>query len=188
MYHLLASNFCVAVAVKCSYLFSSTASLTTHSTGAESACLSSRTWMLFVDASRPVNSSVRCFALSREDMRMRLNSLINRLLMMSIVLLVSGFVALNASNLQSKISPERRISSCREVKKLYPELEKLSDDELRKYLSEKFLSRYKSNPIETYTYAKYYVCRYHNDNSEQFNYMKKWIAAFEKKLKDKDSR
>ncbi len=32
--------------------------LTTHSTGAESACLSSRTWMLFADVSRPVNSGV----------------------------------------------------------------------------------------------------------------------------------
>src|SRR5256885_16785569 len=33
--------------------------LTTHSTGAELACLSSRTWMLFADSSRPVNSGVR---------------------------------------------------------------------------------------------------------------------------------
>ena len=34
------------------------ACLTTHSTGAELASLSSRTWMPFDDSSRPVNSSV----------------------------------------------------------------------------------------------------------------------------------
>jgi hypothetical protein len=33
--------------------------LTTHSTGAELACLSSRSWMLFADTFRPVNSGVR---------------------------------------------------------------------------------------------------------------------------------
>ena len=38
--------------------------LTTHSTGAELACLSSSTWMLFADTSRPVNSGVRCCAAS----------------------------------------------------------------------------------------------------------------------------
>jgi hypothetical protein len=32
--------------------------LTTHSTGAESACMSSSTWMLFAGDSRPVNSGV----------------------------------------------------------------------------------------------------------------------------------
>jgi hypothetical protein len=134
-----------------------------------------------------VNSGVRCFALSRKDVGMRLDVLIRSLLITSIVLLVSSFIVLNASALQSKVSLERRIYSCREVKKLYPELEKLSDDELRKYLSEKFLSQYNSNPMETYTHAKYYVCRCHNDNSEQVDYMKKWVVAFEKKLKDKDN-
>ena len=39
-------------------LVSSKRSLTTHSTGAELACLSSRTWMSFDDSSRPVNSGV----------------------------------------------------------------------------------------------------------------------------------
>ena len=36
--------------------------LTTHSTGAELAWLLSRTRMLFLDSSRPVNSGVRCCA------------------------------------------------------------------------------------------------------------------------------
>jgi hypothetical protein len=116
---------------------------------------------------------------------MKLDVLMRCLLMTGIALLVSSFVALNALALQSKISLERRIYSCREVKKFYPELEKLPDDDLKKYLSEKLLSQYNSNSMENYTYAKYYVCRFHNDKNEQVNYMKKWIAAFERKLKER---
>jgi hypothetical protein len=107
---------------------------------------------------------------------------------MCLVLLPSSFVALNALTLQSKISLEHRIYSCHELKKLYPELDKMAHAELKKTLLEKFLSQYRTRPMEHYTYAKYYVCRCHNDNSEQVKYMRNWVAAFEKKLKNKGSQ
>jgi hypothetical protein len=122
-------------------------------------------------------------------MRMRLDTLIHFLIRACIVLLlISSSVVLNAAASQSKTSLDHKIYSCREVTKLYRELEKLSRDELRKYLFEKFKEQYNSNPMENYTYAKYYVCRFYNDHSEQANYWKKWIGAFEKKLKSKDGR
>ena len=116
---------------------------------------------------------------------MRTDILIHRFLIMCIAFLLSSFVALNALALQSKSSLEPRIYSCDELKKLYPELDKLSHKELKKSLFEKFLSQYRTCPMENYTYAKYYVCCFHNDNSEQVNYLRKWVAAFEKKLKSK---
>lgn len=119
---------------------------------------------------------------------MRTDMLIRCFLIMCIALLLSSFVALNAVALQSKMSLEPRIYSCREVKKSYPELDKLSHDEVKKSLFEKFLSQYRTSPMENYTYAKYYVCRFHNDNSEQVTYLRKWVAAFEKKLKSKGNR
>jgi hypothetical protein len=116
---------------------------------------------------------------------MRTDILIRRFLILCIALLPSSFVALNALALQSKTSLEPRIYSCRDLKKLYPELDKLSHDELKKSLFEKFLSQHRTSPMENYTYAKYYVCRFHNDNSEQVKYLRKWVNAFEKKLKSK---
>jgi hypothetical protein len=49
--------------------------LTTHSTGAELAWISSSTWMLFADTSRPVNSSVRFLlnAMAQNDESVILN-------------------------------------------------------------------------------------------------------------------
>jgi hypothetical protein len=114
---------------------------------------------------------------------MRTDILIRCFLIMCIVLLPPSFVALNASTLQSKISLEHRIYSCSELKKLYSELDKMAQDELKKSLFEKFLSQYRTSPMENYTHAKYYVCRFHNDNSEQVKYLRKWVAAFEKKLR-----
>ena len=119
---------------------------------------------------------------------MRTDILIRCFLIMCIALLPSSFVALNALALQPKISLEHRIYSCRELKKLYPELDKMAHDELKKSLFERFLSQYRTSPMENYTYAKYYVCRFHNDNSEQVKYLRKWVAAFEKKLKNKGSQ
>jgi hypothetical protein len=120
---------------------------------------------------------------------MRLDTLIHFLIRACIViLLISSSIVLNAAAFQSKNSFDHKIYSCREVKKFYTELEKLSRDKLRKYLFEKFKEQYNSNPMKNYTYAKYYVCRFYNDHSEQANYWKKWIGAFEKKLKSKDGR
>lgn len=96
--------------------------------------------------------------------------------------LIAISAALNTAIAQSKISGPPKIYSCGEVRKLYPELEKLSRDEVRKYLWEKFLSQYNSKPMEAYTYQKYYVCRFPNDKSETVNYSRRWIAAFERQL------
>ena len=67
--------------------------------------------------------------------------------------------ALNAAASQSGIALQHRVYSCSEVKKLYPELERLSRVELRQYLFDKFADQYNTHPMENYTYAKYYVCR-----------------------------
>jgi hypothetical protein len=115
-------------------------------------------------------------------MGMKQATLIRCLLIMGLVFLAPKPLTLNAVGYQSKIPV--KMPSCSEIKKLYPALEKLSHGELKKYLYEKFLSQYRNNPMETYTHIKYYLCRFPNEKGEQVAYMKKWVAAFEKKLKE----
>jgi hypothetical protein len=119
---------------------------------------------------------------------MRTVILICCFLIISIAFLPSSFAAFNALAIQPRTSIEPKIYSCRELKVLYPEFNKLSHDEFKRSFYERFLSQYQTNPKENYTYVKYYVCRFHSDKSEQVKYMRKWIAAYEKQLKNKGSK
>src|SRR5688500_19404166 len=99
-------------------------------------------------------------------MKMKPDSLTRHLLAPYIVLLTFCFITPDASASQSKVSGPPRLYSCSEVKELYPKFEELSRGELRGYLYEKFTRRSKSNLLEAYTHAKYYVCRFPLDNDD----------------------
>jgi hypothetical protein len=103
-------------------------------------------------------------------------------LMLCVVAFSSYYLSVSASVSQLKTSRSAKILSCEDLRKIHHDLDDMSRDELREYLYKHFRSSTKARTAVAYALAKYYGCRFPDENDEIAIYLKKWVKRYEEAI------
>ena len=94
----------------------------------------------------------------------------------------SYYLSVSASVSHLKISLSRQILSCEALRKIHRDLDPKSAGKLREYLYKQFRSSTKARPAEAYALAKYYGCRFPDENDDFAIYLKGWVKRYEEAI------
>ena len=111
-----------------------------------------------------------------------------QILLMCVVAFPSYDLSVSASVSQLKISMSAKLLSCEDLRKIHHDLEDKTRDELRDHLSRKFRTNWTATRAQAYALAKYYGCRFPDENDEFALYLKKFVKGYEEAEREAEKR